>query len=74
MVGFLLCYVGLGVTEDEQCIEQECSTIYHSPDDLSDFVAFKDPPPPYSSPSGTLARHWEPPPYDEAAANSDTRL
>lgn len=38
-------------------------------DDLTgfEFLAYKDPPPPYSSPPGTLSRHYDPPPYETAA-------
>ena len=62
------------MTEDQHCIEHEDSV--YGADDLGgfEFHAYKDPPPPYSSPPGTLNRHYDPPPYEMATGLAEAAL
>jgi len=62
----------LGMTEDQHCIEHDDSV--YGAEDLGgfEFLAYKDPPPPYSSPPGTLNRHYDPPPYETATGLGET--
>ena len=58
----------LGISEEQRCISQDSPCIA---DDVAgfDFLAYKEPPPPYSSPHQTLSRRFDPPPYDSMRAD-----
>jgi len=57
-----------GISEEQRCIGQDDSPCVA--DDLAgfDFLAYKEPPPPYSSPHQTLDTRFDPPPYDSMQA------
>jgi len=58
----------LGISEEQRCIGQDDSPCVA--DDMAgfDFLAYKEPPPPYSSPHQTLSRQFDPPPYESMRA------
>lgn len=58
------------ISEEQRCIGQDDSPC--TADDVAgfDFLAYKEPPPPYSSPHQTLDRRFDPPPYDSMRADS----
>jgi len=62
----------LGISEEQRCIGQDDSPC--TADDVAgfDFLAYKEPPPPYSSPHQTLNRRFDPPPYESMGADSGT--
>lgn len=62
------------MAEDQHCIEHDDSM--YGTDDLTgfEFVAYKEPPPPYSSPPSTLNRHYDPPPYETAARMAEASV
>jgi len=59
----------VGISEEQRCIGQDDSPC--TADDMAgfDFLAYKEPPPPYSSPHQTLDRRFDPPPYESMRAN-----
>jgi len=62
----------LGISEEQRCIGQDDSPC--TADDVAgfDFLAYKEPPPPYSSPHQTLDRRFDPPPYESMRADDGT--
>ena len=62
----------LGISEEQRCISQDGSPC--AADDMAgfDFLAYKEPPPPYSSPHQTLSRRFDPPPYESMQTDNGT--
>ena len=60
----------IGISEERRCIGQDDSPCVA--DDMAgfDFLAYKEPPPPYSSPHQTLNRQIDPPPYESMRADN----
>ena len=61
----------LGISEEQRCIGRDSPCVA---EDMAgfDFLAYKEPPPPYSSPHQTLDRRFDPPPYESMRAVSGT--
>jgi hypothetical protein len=61
------------MTEEQHCIDHDESPF--AADEVAgfDFLSYKDPPPPYSSPHQTLDRRYDPPPYETATTDTSTR-
>lgn len=54
----------LGISEEQRCIGQDDSPCIAEDMAGFNFLAYKEPPPPYSSPHQTLDRRFDPPPYE----------
>jgi len=61
-----------GISEEQRCIGQDESPCIADEMGGFDFLAYKEPPPPYSSPHQTLDRRYDPPPYVSVPENSGT--
>jgi len=62
------------ITEEQHCIDHDDSPF--TADEVAgfDFLSYKDPPPPYSSPHQTLDRRYDPPPYESPTTDRPTSL
>jgi len=60
----------LGISEEQRCIGQDDSPCVAEDMAGFNFLAYKEPPPPYSSPHQTLNRRFDPPPYESTRPDS----